>query len=54
MSMLKRSNQLSVSITDVSGAVHRYVFSLQPNDLALQHCDWLGSGTRLFQMNRSP
>ena len=37
--MLRRSNRLSVAITEVSGAVHRYVFSLQPNDLALQHCD---------------
>jgi hypothetical protein len=39
VSMLKRSSRLSLSITEVSGTVHTYVFSLQPNDLALQHCD---------------
>jgi hypothetical protein len=39
VSMLKRSSRLSLSITEMSGTVHTYVFSLQPNDLALQHCD---------------
>jgi hypothetical protein len=39
VSMLKRSSRLSLSVTEVSGTVHTYVFSLQPNDLALQHCD---------------
>jgi hypothetical protein len=39
VSMLKRSSRLSLSITEVSGTVHTYVFSLQPNDLALRHCD---------------
>ena len=39
VSMLRRSNRLSVSITEVDGAVHKYAFSLQPNDLALRHCD---------------
>jgi hypothetical protein len=38
VSVLIRSNQLSVSITAVGGTVHTYVFSLQPSDLALQHC----------------
>jgi hypothetical protein len=38
VSVLIRSNRLSVSITAVGGVVHTYVFSLQPNDLALQHC----------------
>jgi hypothetical protein len=38
VSVLIRSNQLSVSITAAGGTVHTYVFSLQPNDLALQHC----------------
>jgi hypothetical protein len=37
--VLRRSSRLSVSIIEVSGTVHTYVFSLQPNDLALRHCD---------------
>jgi hypothetical protein len=36
--VLMRSNRLSVSITEVGGTVHTYVFSLQPNDIALRHC----------------
>jgi hypothetical protein len=39
VSVLKRSSRLSLSIIEVSGTVHTYVFSLQPNDLALGHCD---------------
>jgi hypothetical protein len=39
ISMLKRSSRLSLSVTEASGTVDTYVFSLQPNDLALQHCD---------------
>ena len=36
--VLMRSNRLFVSVTDGGGTVHTYVFSLQPNDLALRHC----------------
>jgi hypothetical protein len=39
VSMLKRSSRLSLSISEVSRTVHTYVFSLQPNDLALRHCN---------------
>ena len=39
VSMLKRSTRLSLSITEVSRTVHTYVFSQQPNDLALRYCD---------------
>jgi len=38
VSMLMRSNRLSVAITETDGAVHTYVFALQPNDVALDHC----------------
>jgi len=38
VSVLMRSKRLSVAITEMAGAVHTYVFSLQPNDVALGHC----------------
>ncbi len=46
-SLLTRSNLLSVSVPEQgSGAIHRYSFSLQPNDLALREIDvhWFQSG----------
>ena len=38
VSVLMRSNRLSVAITEMDGTVHTYIFALQPNDVALGHC----------------
>jgi hypothetical protein len=39
VALLTQSSRLSVSITEIDGTAHTYVFSLQPNDIALAHCE---------------
>jgi hypothetical protein len=36
--VLRRSHEMSAWVTGIDGAVHPYVFELQPNDVALAHC----------------